>query len=150
MKATRALLAVALVLAAGACGDDAGESARKAVTGAADGTVFLLVEVVDATWLLAIPDGGGAGPVLAQLTDRIYDYGLTVEPAQVWGVLPSPVGAQTVDLTTGEVRGPLELGCGPNLDVQQVLPGGDGNGAVLMGECDDPRDDTQMLWLIGP
>lgn len=122
----------------------------QAVTGSADGTVFLLVEVVDATWLLAIPDGGGAGPVLAQLTDRIYDYGLTVEPAQVWGVLPSPVGAQTVDLTTGEVRGPLELGCGPNLDVQQVLPGGDGTGAVLMGECDDPRDDTQMLWLIGP
>lgn len=35
MKATRALLAVALILAAGACGDDAGESARKAVTGAA-------------------------------------------------------------------------------------------------------------------
>ena len=111
--------------------------------------MFLLVEVVDATWVLAIPDGGGAGPVLAQLADRIYDYGLTVEPAQVWGVLPSPVGAQTVDLTTGEVRGPLELACGPNLDVQQVLPGGDGTGAVLMGECDDPRDDTQMLWLIG-
>ena len=122
----------------------------QAVTGSADGTVFLLVEVVDATWALAIPEGGGAGPVLAQLTDRIYDYGLTVEPAQVWGVLPSPVGAQTVDLTTGEVRGPLELACGPNLDVQQVLPGGDGTGAVLMGECDDPRDDTQMLWLIGP
>ena len=23
-------------------------------------------------------------------------------------------------------------------------------GAVLLGECDDPREDTQMLWLLGP
>ena len=122
----------------------------QAVSGAADGTVFLLVEVVDATWALAIPDGGGAGPVLAQLTDRIYDYALAIEPAQVWGVLPSPVGVRAVDLTTGEVEGPLEFGCGPNLDIQQVLPGGNGTGAVLMGECDSPREDTQMLWLIGP
>jgi hypothetical protein len=122
----------------------------QAVTGGADGTVFLLVEVLDATWVLAVPDGGGAGPVLASLTDRIYDYALTVEPAQVWGVLPSPEGTRAVDLTTGEVQGPLRFGCGPNLDVRHVLPGGDGTGAVLLGECDSPREDTQMLWLIGP
>lgn len=122
----------------------------QAVSGAADGTVFLLVEVVDATWVLAVPDGGGAGPVLAQLSDRIYDYGLTVEPAQVWGVLPSPEGVRAVDLTTGEVEGPLRFDCGPNLDVRHVLPGGDGTGAVLMGECDSPREDTQMIWIIGP
>jgi hypothetical protein len=122
----------------------------QAVSGGADGTVFLLVEVVDATWALAVPDGGGAGPVLAQLTDRIYDYGLTVEPAQVWGVLPSPEGVRAVDLTTGEVEGPLQFGCGPNLDARHVLPGRDGTGAVLLGECDSPREDTQMVWLVGP
>jgi hypothetical protein len=122
----------------------------QALGGAPDGTVFLLVEVRDATWVLAIPDGGGAGPVLAQLEDRIYDYAFVVEPAQVWGLLPSAQGVRAVDLTTGAVDGPLEFGCGPNLDVQQVLPGGDGVGAVLMGECDSPREDTQMLWLVGP
>ncbi|WP_344687447.1 hypothetical protein [Blastococcus jejuensis] len=120
----------------------------QAISGGVDGTVFLLVEVRDATWLLAVPDGGGAGPVLAQLEDRIYDYALAVEPAQVWGLLPSPVGVRAVDLTTAEERGPLRLECGPNFDVRQVLtaPGG----AVLLGECDDPREDTQMLWLLGP
>jgi hypothetical protein len=122
----------------------------QAVTGAADGTVFLLVEVRDATWVLAVPDGGGAGPVLAQLADRIYDYALVVEPAQVWGLLPSADGVTAVDLTSGEVRPPLRFGCGPNLDVRQVLPGADGTGAVMLGECDTPREDTQMLWIVGP
>lgn len=120
----------------------------QAVAGGADGTVFLLVEVRDATWVLAVPDGGGAGPVLAQLEDRIYDYALAVEPAQVWGLLPSAVGVRAVDLATGEQPDPLRLECGPNLDVHTVLsaPGG----AVLLGECDDPREDTQMLWIVGP
>jgi hypothetical protein len=122
----------------------------QAVSGTADGTVFLLVEVRDATWVLAVPDGGGAGPVLAQLVDRLYDYAFVVEPAQVWGLLPSAEGVRAVDLTTGEVEGPLRLECGPNLDVRYVLPGGDGAGAVLMGECDSPREDTQMLWMVGP
>ncbi len=122
----------------------------QAVTGTGDGTVFLLVEVRDATWVLAVPDGGGAGPVLAQLGDRIYDYALVVEPAQVWGLLPAAEGARAVDLTTGEVAGPLRLGCGPNLDVTRVLPGGPDAGAVLLGECDTPREDTQMLWFLGP
>jgi hypothetical protein len=120
----------------------------QAVTGTGDGTVFLLVEVRDATWVLAVPDGGGAGPVLAQLSDRIYDYALVVEPAQVWGLLPAAEGVRAVDLSTGEVAGPLPLDCGPNLDVTQVLPGAEG--AVLLGECDDPREDTQMVWFLGP
>jgi hypothetical protein len=122
----------------------------QAVTGGVDGTVFLLVEVRDATWVLAIPDGGGAGPVLAQLVDRIYDYALLVEPAQVWGLLPSAEGVRAVNLRSGEVAGPLSLACGPNLDIRHLLPGADGTGAVLMGECDEPREDTQMLWLVGP
>jgi hypothetical protein len=112
--------------------------------------VFLLVEVDDATWVLAVPDRGGAGPVLAQLADRIYDYALVVEPAQVWGLVPAEEGVRAVDLTTGEVAGPLELDCGPNLDVRHVQPADEGVGAVLLGECDDPREDTQMLWLVGP
>jgi hypothetical protein len=57
---------------------------------------------------------------------------------------------RAVDLTTGETAGPLELTCGPNLDIRYLLPGADGTGAVLLGECDDPREDTQMLWLVGP
>jgi hypothetical protein len=122
----------------------------QAVTGSDDGTVFLLVEVRDSTWVLAVPDGGGAGPVLAQLADRIYDYALAVEPAQVWGLLPSAVGVTPVDLTTGDVRPSLAFGCGPNLDVRQVLPGADGTSAVMLGECDTPREDTQMLWIVGP
>jgi hypothetical protein len=122
----------------------------QAVTGAADGTVFLLVQVRDGTWVLAVPDGGGAGPVLAQLADRIYDYALAVDPAQVWGLLPSAAGVTPVDLATGEVRPPVPFECGPNLDVRQVLPGADGVGAVVLGECDIPREDTQMLWIVGP
>ena len=105
----------------------------QAVSGTADGTVFLLVEVRDETWVLAVPDGGGAGPVLAQLVDRIYDYALVVEPAQVWGLLPSAEGLRAVDLTTGAVEGPLRLDCGPNLDVRHVLPGGGGAVAVILG-----------------
>ena len=122
----------------------------QAVSGSADGTVFLLAEVQDATWVLAIPDGGGAGPVLAQVSDRIYDYALVVEPAQVWALLPDQVGLRALDLSTGEEQGPVELVCGPNLDIQHVLPAADGVGAVLMGECDDPREDTQMVWIVGP
>jgi hypothetical protein len=120
----------------------------QSVAGAADGTVFLDVAVDDGTWILAVPDLGGAGPVLAQLHDRIYGYALVVEPAQVWGVLPAAAGATAVDLTTGDVRGPLVVGCGPKLDVRDLYPA-DG-GALVIGECDTPREDTQMLWFLGP
>jgi hypothetical protein len=130
--------------------DVAEDGEIQAVSGTADGTVFLLVEVRDETWVLAVPDGGGAGPVLAQLVDRVYDYAFVVEPGQVWGLLPSAEGLRAVDLTTGAVEGPLRLDCGPNLDVRHVLPGGDGAGAVILSECDSPREDTQMLWLVGP
>jgi hypothetical protein len=75
---------------------------------------------------------------------------VVVEPAQVWGLLPAAEGVRAVDLTTGELRDPLPLACGPNLDVRRLLPAADGAGAVLLGECDDPREDTQMLWLVGP
>ena len=122
----------------------------QAVAGAADGTVFLLVEVDEGTWVLAVPDGGGAGPLLGQLHERIYNYALVVEPAQVWALLPAPVGARSVDLTTGEETRPLAFGCQPRLDVQGLQPSADGLGALAFGECDTPREDTQMLWLLGP
>ena len=51
----------------------------QSVAGAVDGTVFLLVTVEDGAWILGVPDGGGAGPLLAQLEDRIYGYALVVE-----------------------------------------------------------------------
>jgi hypothetical protein len=120
----------------------------KSVAGAADGTVFLLVAVRDGAWILGIPDGGGAGPLLAQLEDRIYGYALVVEPAQVWSVLPAPAGAVAVDLTTGELRGPLVVDCAPRLDVRNLYPAQ--GGALMIGECDTPREDTQMLWFLGP
>lgn len=120
----------------------------QSVAGAPDGTVFLLVAVKEEAWILGIPDGGGAGPLLAQLADRIFDYALVVEPAQVWAVLPAPTGASAVNLTTGESSGPVDVDCEPRLDVRNLYsaPGG----ALMIGECDTPREDTQMLWFLGP
>jgi hypothetical protein len=120
----------------------------QAVAGSPDGTVFLLVEVREGGWILAVPDSGGAGPVLAQLADRVYDYALSVEPAQQWALLPTPDGAQAVDLGTGELGGTLSLGCEPRLDVRDIVSTTDG--ALLIGECDTPREDTQMVWFAGP
>jgi hypothetical protein len=120
----------------------------QSVAGAADGTVFLLVAVRDGAWLLAVPDGGGAGPLLAQLEDHVYGYALAVEAAQVWAVLPAPTGALAVDLTTGETRGPLPIGCASRLDVRDLYPAS--GGALMIGECDTPREDTQMLWFLSP
>lgn len=120
----------------------------QSVAGAADGTVFLLVAVREGAWVLAVPDGGGAGPLLAQLEDRVYGYALAVEPAQVWAVLPAPTGALAVDLTTGGTQGPVAVGCGPRLDVRDVYPAP--GGALMIGECDTPREDTQLLWFLAP
>jgi hypothetical protein len=120
----------------------------QSVSGAADGTVFLLVTVEEGAWILGVPDGGSAGPLLAQLEDRIYSYALVVEAAQVWAVLPAAAGAVAVDLTTGELRGPVIVGCTPKLDVRNLYPAVDG--ALMIGECDSPREDTQMLWFLGP
>ena len=120
----------------------------QSVAGTADGTVFLLVAVEDGSWLLAVPDGGGAGPLLAQLEDRVYGYALLVEPGQVWALLPSPVGVRAVDLTTGEALLPEGLGCYHRLDVRALLPAA--SGALAIGECDSPREDTQFLWFLGP
>jgi len=119
----------------------------QAVAGGADGTGFLVVEVTEGAWILAVPDAGGAGPVLVQLADHLYDYALTVEPAQVWALLPAREGARAVDLTTEEVRGPVDIGC-PGQDVYSMVPAVDG--ALLIGECNSPRTRTQMLWFLGP
>jgi hypothetical protein len=62
----------------------------QSVSGAANGTVFLLVAVEEGARILGVPDGGGAGPLLAQPKDRIYSYALVVEPTQLWAVLPTP------------------------------------------------------------
>jgi hypothetical protein len=120
----------------------------QAVASGADGAVFLVAAVRDGAWVLGVPDGGGAGPVLAQLEDRIYGYALAVEPAQVWAVLPAPTGALAVDLTTGETREPLPVGCAPRLDVRNLYPAP--GGALMIGECDTPREDTQLLWFLSP
>ena len=119
----------------------------QAIAGTPDGTVFVVVEVTEGAWILAVPDAGGAGPVLVQLADHLYDYALTVEPGQVWALLPAYEGARAVDLTTGEIRGPVDVGC-PGQDVRAMVPAPDG--ALLIGECNSPRTRTQMLWFLGP
>jgi hypothetical protein len=119
----------------------------QAVAAGADGTVFLVVEVTEGAWIMAVPDAGGAGPVLVQLADHLYDYAFAVEPAQVWALLPAYEGARAVDLTTGEVRGPVGVGC-PGQDVRAIVPAAEG--AVLIGDCNSPRTRTQMLWFLGP
>ena len=120
----------------------------QAVAGGIDGTTFLVVQVRDGAWVLAVPAGGGAGPVLAQLDDNSYDYALAVEPAQVWGLVPAREGARPVDLTTGEVRTPVDVGC-PGRDIRGIFPGPRGVGALVIGECNAPRTRTQMLWILG-
>ena len=119
----------------------------QAIAAGADGTVFLVVEVTEGAWILAVPDAGTAGPVLVQLADHLYDYALTVEPAQVWGLLPAYEGVRAVDLTTEEIRGPVDVGC-PGQDVRSMVAVPDG--AVVIGQCNSPRTRTQMLWFIGP
>jgi hypothetical protein len=95
-----------------------------------------------------VPDGGGAGPVLAQVDDRVFDYALSVEPAQRWALVPAARGARAVDLTTGEVRGPFDVGCGPGTDVAGIEPAQDG--ALLVGQCDTDGAAAPVLWLAGP
>jgi hypothetical protein len=63
-------------------------------------------------------------------------------------VLPAATGTLALDLTTGELRGPLAIDCTPKLDVRALYPAPDG--ALMIGECDTPREDTQMLWFLGP
>ncbi|MGY1806879.1 hypothetical protein ACI8AF_05870 [Blastococcus sp. SYSU D00669] len=120
----------------------------QAVTAAADGTVFVVVEVRDDVWVLAVPDGGGAGPVLAVLPDRTHDYALVVEPAQEWALLPALEGARAVDLRTGEVREPLDVGCAAGVHVRDLVA--TPTGAALIGECGPPGQRTAMLWLAAP
>jgi hypothetical protein len=119
----------------------------QAVAAGADGTVFLVVEVTEGAWIMAVPDAGGAGPVLVQLPDHLYDYALSVEAAQVWALLPAYEGARAVDLTTGEIRRPVDVGCAGQ-DVRTMVAARDG--ALLIGECNSPRTRTQMLWFLGP
>ncbi|MDP9460426.1 MAG: hypothetical protein M3Q22_09310 [Actinomycetota bacterium] len=119
----------------------------QAIAAGADGTVFLVVEVTEGAWILAVPDAGTAGPVLVQLADHLYDYALTVEPAQMWGLLPAYEGVRAVDLTTEEIRGPVDVGC-PGQDVRGMVAAPDG--ALVIGQCNSPRTRTQMLWFIGP
>ena len=126
------------------------EAETQAVTTAADGTLFLVVEVREGAWILAVPDGGGAGPVLAVVDDPSHDYALTVDPAQAWALLPDLAGVRAFDLATGEDARRLDLGCHEGLYVRDIVPSGDGAGALLIGECGRPSVRTQMLWITGP
>jgi hypothetical protein len=130
--------------------DLAERAETQAVAAGADGTVFLVVDVPHGAWVLAVPDAGGAGPVLVQLPDRVFDYAMTVEPAQEWALLPAADGVRAVDLRTGEVRAPLGLGCATGPDVRGIVPAGQGTGALVVGQCDAGGRWVQMLWVAGP
>jgi hypothetical protein len=119
-----------------------------AVAGAADGTVFLSVQVEQEAWILAVADRGGAGPVLAQVPKSRYDDALVVEPAQVWALMPAPAGARAIDLTDGTLGAPVDLGCVWQ-DVRAIASAGDGS-ALLVGVCNSSTTRTQMLWVVGP
>jgi hypothetical protein len=95
-----------------------------------------------------VPDGGGAGPVLAQFPDPAHDYALEVEPAQEWALLPALGGVRALDLRTGDQPPPLDLGCAGGLHVRGIVPGA--TGAVAFGECGAVAQRTAMLWLVGP
>jgi hypothetical protein len=120
----------------------------RAVAAAADGTVFLGVEVAQEAWILAVPDRGGAGPVLVQVAKSRYDEALVVEPAQVWGLMPAAQGARAIDLTNGAVEPSVGFGCTWQ-DVSAMAPGSDG-GALLVGVCNSARTRAQMLWVLSP
>ncbi|MDQ1660477.1 MAG: hypothetical protein QOJ68_457 [Blastococcus sp.] len=119
-----------------------------AVAAAADGTVFLSVQVAQEAWILAVADRGGAGPVLAQVTKSRYDDALVVEPAQVWALMPAPEGARAIDLTDGTFGAPVDLGCDWQ-DVRAIAPGSDGS-SLLVGVCNSSTTRRQMLWVLGP
>jgi hypothetical protein len=120
----------------------------QAATASSDGTIFLLVRVPAATWVLAVPDGGGAGPVLVQMPERVHNFALFVEPAQIWALLPAFEGTRALDLTTGNVPEPLKLGCGA--EVRRIFPATNGSGALVLGTCNGPRVRRPMLWFVGP
>ena len=40
------------------------------------------------------------------------------------------------------------MGGEPRLDVSNLYPAP--GGALMIGECDTPREDTQLLWFLGP
>ena len=130
---------------AGSCDYQTGSCSNPA---AADGTVFLGVQVAQEAWILAVPDGGGAGPVLAQVAKSRFDDALTVEPAQVWALMPAPEGARAIDLTNGTFGPPVDFGCTWH-DVSAIAPGSDG-GALLIGECYSSGTRAQMLWQLAP
>jgi len=112
--------------------------------------VFLVVAVPDGAWVLAVPDHGGAGPVLVQLADRVVADTFSVEPAQQWALLPAADGVRAVDLRTGVIRGPLDLRCTPRAHVRAIVPGWQDTGALVVGDCDVGERWAEMLWIAGP
>jgi len=121
----------------------------RAVAAGRDGTVFLAVSVPDGAWILAVTDHGGAGPVLAQLPGSLVGPALVVEPAQVWALVAGATGARALDLTTGRVRPPIDLGCAGQ-HLRAMVPGSGGVGALVAGECTSGSTRSPMLWILGP
>ena len=121
----------------------------QSVAGAADGTVFL--------------HGRGAGRRVAARAsrtaaapDRCWPSWRTAStPTRWWSSprrcgrsCPRRRGPSRSTSPPGSCAGRSAVDCTPKLDVRALYPAS--TGALMIGECDTPREDTQMLWFLGP
>ena len=120
----------------------------QAAARAPDGTIFISAETREGDLVLAVPPGGTTATRLLALAGHTFDYALVVEPAQGWVLLPALGGVRAVDLVTGG-QTPVDLGCRSGQQLHDIVPG-IGAGAVLLGECADPRPGTPLVWFTAP
>lgn len=114
------------------------------VTTATGGDAFALVEVDEVTSVVAAPEGAGAVlPLLRGEFDWLERQ--TVDPGGRWLTVPLQWGAVSVDLTTGELAAPVDVGCRGGQGVRWTSPGADGT-TFLLGECQG----AETLWIAGP
>jgi hypothetical protein len=121
---------------------------RPAVVGAPDGGAYVVLTPADADLPQRLVTVGGPAAGYA-ITGAVP----MPRVADVWGMHVLPDGAVVVvgDLADGGGYGAAAVDPATGTARTTTLgPASDGTGAVLMGECDEPREDTQMLWFVGP
>lgn len=124
--------------------DEPADTATLLVPGAADGTVFAIVDRGAGGEVIAVPVGGDRPIPLVRSADIDWLERQAVEPGQVWLTVPLPWGAASIDLTTGEVAEPVDTGCRDGQGVRWALPGA-ADTTLLLGECEL----KETLWIVG-
>ena len=133
-----------------------------AVAPGPDGAVLVTLGTRDGRRrVVAVPDGGGAGSIVAQFVDEYYEsgwFGLSVEPAGRWALVPTLAGVRAVDLVAGRAGRELRLDCLDDYEgsfgtdeiagLHTLLPLARGDGALLVGRC--PGVDSDTVWRVGP